>query len=172
MAWSPLTWTPYVKKATESASLKRPLWPGGVMTRDPIELETVYRLTNGTRKVYTATAGWHPWRWTWAFDRMPFFYVNQLWLYRDWNKGTTTTVPDAIHLLPNLKEIGTEALNTSWVPVDIESLSIRRQMGPRGQLIGYAGSVSFVSAYNNEAADAGASTMVGGDVLTDELIGG
>jgi hypothetical protein len=158
-----------VKQLTEADSAKRPLWPGGVMMREPLEIESSYRLANGTRKIYTTTTGWHPWRWTWSFDKMPFFYVNQLWTMRDWNKGTSSLTPSAIHLYPMIKEIGTEDLNTSAVPVDIESLSARRVMAPRGQLIGYTGTAVFVSAYNNESVGGFLSTMEGGEPLTDDM---
>ena len=100
------------------------------MNRSPVQISTVYRLSDGRRKEYTTTAGWFPWRWTWSFERMPYFYVGKLWQYYSWDKGTTVAFPLAIVLKPNMQEIGTESLNTSWVPVSIESLSTNRQMGP------------------------------------------
>jgi hypothetical protein len=171
MSWIVANTTPYAYPEG-TVGQQTYLWPGGVMTAEPMALETSYRTADGTRHTYNTAGGWNPWAFVWTFKRMPAEHMNALWKLWDVNHGTAFVAPVHLSLVPMLRDNGFDPLiypvnSGGEFIVDITDQGIRasREIGPRMSFIGYSGSFRFEMVRNVDAQTK--SLMYGGEPETE-----
>lgn len=144
MAWNPNTYRPEIRKQGDTTY--RPFWEGGTMVRTSVFPETTVRVGVDARRVaYNPFGGRKVYRFAYSFRRMPAFYRNQLDTWFGWNKDSAATKGLPLELRPHLIEAGAGDLTMYTVDIVDSAINAAPEFGPRQQLLGFTGSLTFES---------------------------